>query len=263
VIRFRFALAPLDQVAAWGRESPELHWFGLTEGWYWIELAGTELLRYSPETLQLHRGDGPGAHHPYVDHYVARLWEDLGSLSPAVLQPVPADLLEFIASEPEDWTADSSTPDGDLSDILLEDDAALAAVTWYDGHVLDLGYLRQPPRIRAWRTVGDDVDIITLTWRHSDDGDIRFAADPFGSASMPSTSFLDAVRELDHDLMLSMAERIGELERAGPAPGVRLDLDRLRAEHLDRMAWLGRRLRAEPATGWDEIRAGARHLLAR
>ena len=40
-------------------DTPSLHWFGLTQGWYWIEAGG-------PEPL------------PYVDYYVVRLWEDLG-----------------------------------------------------------------------------------------------------------------------------------------------------------------------------------------
>ncbi|XVU21087.1 DUF5984 family protein [Actinoplanes sp. CA-054009] len=44
MIRFRFELYPLDEVSPWGGEQPRLHWFGLTEGWYWIEIGGHELL---------------------------------------------------------------------------------------------------------------------------------------------------------------------------------------------------------------------------
>jgi hypothetical protein len=56
----------LDEVSPWGRDQPTLHWFGLTEGWYWIEADGHQLLRWT-------RPDGP---HPYVDYYLARLWEE-------------------------------------------------------------------------------------------------------------------------------------------------------------------------------------------
>jgi hypothetical protein len=45
VIGFRFELRPLDEVEPWGDDPPSLSWFGLTDGWYWIEAGGHELLR--------------------------------------------------------------------------------------------------------------------------------------------------------------------------------------------------------------------------
>ncbi|WP_123601984.1 DUF5984 family protein [Micromonospora sp. Llam0] len=51
-IRFQFQLRPLDQVHPWGRDKQTLHWFGLTEGWYWLDLNGHQLLRYSAETVR-------------------------------------------------------------------------------------------------------------------------------------------------------------------------------------------------------------------
>ncbi|WP_442929507.1 DUF5984 family protein [Micromonospora sp. WMMA1949] len=50
MIRFRFELYPLDEVSPWGRDQPRLHWFGLTEGWYWLEAGGQELLRRTEAT---------------------------------------------------------------------------------------------------------------------------------------------------------------------------------------------------------------------
>lgn len=53
VIRFGFELCPLTEVAPWGGSNgpATLHWFGLTDGWYWIELDGLHLLRYDRNTL--------------------------------------------------------------------------------------------------------------------------------------------------------------------------------------------------------------------
>ncbi|MEU6412490.1 DUF5984 family protein [Microbispora sp. NPDC046933] len=149
MIRFRFALTRLGGVVPWGDEDRSLHWFGLTEGWYWIELADHELLRYVP---------GPPRHadstaRPYVDYYLARLWEDVIEMTPAVLEPVPADLLDFVTAGHDAWRPVNS-------------DAASTAAVWYDEHTLDLGYIQQPPRIRAWRTVSDELDTVTVTWRH-------------------------------------------------------------------------------------------------
>jgi hypothetical protein len=239
VIRFRFVLTPLGRVAPWGHEDRSLHWFGLTDGWYWIELAGHELLRYAPDTLR---------QHPYVDYYVARLWEDVVEMTPAVLEPVPADLLDFAAGDPDAWGPVNS-------------EAASTAAVWHGEHTVDLGYLLRPPRIRAWRTVSDDLDVVTVTWRHDDDGDIRFTAPSSGQVVISCESFLAAVRRFDHGLMAAMGRRIRALERSGPPKGIHLDLERLRAEHADRMTWLARGLRHAPETDWTAVRAGATELL--
>ena len=60
-LRLRFQLTPLDQATPWREHWP--HWFGLTDGVYWIELDGHKLLCDNGV--------------PYVDYYVARFWEDL------------------------------------------------------------------------------------------------------------------------------------------------------------------------------------------
>lgn len=44
---FRFRLRPVADVMAWGdAENQHLHWFGLTDGWYWLDAGGSELFRY-------------------------------------------------------------------------------------------------------------------------------------------------------------------------------------------------------------------------
>ena len=63
MIRFRFGLYPVDEVSPRSGEQPRLHWFGLTEGWYWIQVGEHELLRYS-------RLDHPNC-------YVATAWAHL------------------------------------------------------------------------------------------------------------------------------------------------------------------------------------------
>ncbi|QUQ72257.1 DUF5984 family protein [Kutzneria sp. CA-103260] len=62
-LRFRFRLTPLDQVTPWSSEYWP-HWFGLSDGTYWIELDGHRLL--------CGRDGGP-----FIDYYVCRFWEDL------------------------------------------------------------------------------------------------------------------------------------------------------------------------------------------
>jgi len=255
MIRFRFELRPLDEVLPWGRDQPRLHWFGLTEGRYWIEVGKHRLLRRRT------RDDRP---HPCVDYYLARLWEDVNVLTPDVLESVPADLMAFIASEPAQWVCDwlGFVHDG-REDVDPEspDHPVVTAAIWHGEHYLDFGYLRNPPRVRLWRAVHGDSDRITVDWRHDDDGEIGFTAGPTVRISVSTTEYLEAVRELDRELMATMRQRVDELQRRGGLPGVDLDLASLRREHDDRAGWLASNLDRSRKTDWDAVREGAQQLL--
>jgi hypothetical protein len=241
VIRFRFELTPLDQVQPWGTDHDQLHWFALTGGAYWIELAGHELLRYSTDA-ETPVQSTPG----FVDYYVARFWEDILEWTPTALEPVPADLVAFVASDDEQW-------------MSIESDEAAAAKSWHEDHTLDLGYLRHPPRIRAWCTSQHGADHITMTWRHRSGSDIRFTASD-GSATVTTHEFRRAVEGLDHDLMMAMADRVEAIARTGPPSDVYLDINQLRAEHAQRSTWCERRLARTSETDWSVVRAGVRQL---
>ena len=245
VIRFRFELRPLDEVTPWG-DPPTLHWFGLTDGWYWIEGGGHELLRRT-------RSDD------YVDYPVVRLWEDINALTPAVLEPVPADLLEFVASDPGSWACDWLEFVGGPDEA--PDHPVVAAALWHGEHFLDLGHLRNAPRLRFWRAVRDDHDEVTVDWRHEDDGRIGFTAGAAVRFSVPAADYLEAVQTLDRELITAMRHRVDELERRGGLPGADIDLAGLRREHEDRAGWLAQRLAQTPATDWDAVRRGAGELL--
>jgi hypothetical protein len=258
VIRFRFELYPLDEVSRWGGDRPRLHWFGLTEGWYWLEAGGHQLLRRT-------RLDHP---RPYVDYYLARLWEDVNVGTPDVLEPVPTDLQPFIASDPAQWVCDplAFIADGDkdrIDDVDPDapDHPVVTAANWHGAHYLDFGYLQNAPRLRFWRTLSGDRDEITVDWRHEDDGEIGFTAGPALQFSVATDVYLEAVHVLDQELMTAMGRRVEELQRRSGLPGVDLNLAGLRREHEDRAHWLARNLHRSPKTDWDAVRLGARRLL--
>ncbi|MEU8376553.1 DUF5984 family protein [Micromonospora sp. NPDC048894] len=258
MIRFRFDLYPLDEVSPWGGDQPRLHWFGLTQGCYWLEVGGQELLRRS---RQVHP-------HPYTDYYLARLWEDVIALAPEVLDPVPEDLQPFIASHPVQWVRDplefvaepgdertgNGTPDA-------PDHPVVTAAIWHGTHHLDFGYLRHPPKLRFWRTTRSDRDEVTIDWRHEDDGEFGFTAGPTLRVSVPTAAYLEAVHALHHELMNIMGQRVDELERCGGLPQVDLDLAHLRREHEQRRHWLAMNLDRSPTTDWNAVRQGAQLLL--
>jgi hypothetical protein len=254
VIGFRFELRPLDEVEPWGDDPPSLSWFGLTDGWYWIEAGGHELLRRSGV-------DGP---RPYVDYQVVRLWEDVILLTPAVLEPVSEDLLAFIASEPESWKLDMleyvRVADDD-ADPDAPDHPVVTAGLWHGDHYLDMIHLGNPARLRFWRTIHGGSDEMTLDWRHDDDGRIGFTAGSPVRLSFPTSEYVAAVRTFDRELLAAMEQRVEELDRRGGLPGVDIDVPGLRREHGNREGWLARHLARSPKTDWAAIRQGAAQLL--
>ena len=234
--RFHFELTPMDRVLPWGGDGQRtLHWFGLTDGRYWIEGGGHHLAQGT-------------------DYYVVRLWEDVNVLHPHVWEPVPVDLEPFVASDPAQWTCDPL----DFIPVAhigrdMPDHPVVAAGSWHSRHYLDFTYLLNAPRARLWRTLHGDRDLVTLDWRHPDDGEIRF--------SVSAAAYQEAVEALDRELMTAMRQRIEELEHRGGIPGVEIDLADLRRDHEERTGRLARTLARTPHTDWDAVRIGADRLL--
>ncbi|SDF40336.1 hypothetical protein SAMN05216553_101463 [Lentzea fradiae] len=230
-IRFHFRLRPLAEVAHWdGR----LHWFGLTDGWYRIEVDGHKLF---------HHGE---AHSP-VDYYVVRLWEDVQELFPALLEPVPADLADRMTSDQKAWYG------RDLEGV----DEAL---DWYSGHLMNTSYLPGVLSVLWWRSVDGDRDTITVDWRHSRAGAWVCAEPGRGRATVSTEAFLRAVEEFDRELIDAMGRRIAEVEAGGVAADVELDLEQLRQEHQLRARSLATAMRRVPATDWTAVREGVARI---
>ncbi|MFI6046499.1 DUF5984 family protein [Nocardia sp. NPDC051321] len=252
MIRFRFGLTPLDRVGQCGDQYRTLPWFALTEGWYYIDVGGHDLLRVSERTAELLRtqaGHRAAAHDCYVEYYVARLWEDMLTLLPSALEPVPSDLIDFAGSESTGWS---------LADTREVD----AASTWYGDRTLDTGYLWFGPHVRCWRTVDGGGDSVTIAWHYPPDpeSEIEFTAPPTGRVNVPTDEFRTAVIEFDRTLLAAMNERLREFELLGPPAGIEIDLPLLQQEQQDRANWLAQALERRPDTDWAAVRIGARAL---
>ncbi|MFC8449603.1 DUF5984 family protein [Kitasatospora sp. NPDC057223] len=253
-LRFRFDLRALEDVRPWGdARRPTLHWFALTQGWYWIELGGHELLRYSDRTLRRWREEYGVEERPYVDYFVVRIWEDVLEILADVMEPVPPDLVRFVSSDL------AGSPVWDDEDIGAETEAA---ADWHARRTMYMGPLVNAPQLRWWRTTSDGTDRITVTWAHEPGHEIGFAAPATGRLTMATSALTAAVTELDRALLAAMEGRVAAVEAVGGLPGVDLDPERLRREHRDRAARADRARTRTPVTDWAAVRAGARTFLA-
>ncbi|MGW2839096.1 DUF5984 family protein [Streptomyces sp. NPDC001493] len=248
-IRFRFGLTPLEEMASRGAGHPVRHWFGLTDGWYCVDLDGHEVLRYSARTVAELRKEGDPPH-PYVDYYVARLWEDLLAIVSDAMEPVPGDLAGIAADPSPDWE-------------WVDTPEAEAAADWHGAGYLYTGYLRVAPDLRFCRTVAGEDDVVIATWeqRADPEGVIEFAVPRSGRVTMRTSEFLAAVTELDRALFAAMDQRVRELAEFEPDPAAPEAMEQLRREHGDRATWLRRARDREPGTDWEAVRSGVRALL--
>lgn len=252
---FEFRLRDVAEIVPWGPpERPTLSWFGLTDGWFWMNVGDGELFRTRERP-----GERPSGF-AYVDYQVVRLWEDVLELLPRAMAPVPSDIATRLESL-EDWLAWFAGFRDRLAETASEVDAdpyELAA-KWATDRWLDTGYLVRGPRIFFWRT--DDTMHVAWENRHriDDDGSPTWSSAK-GHVSMTIEDFVQEARDFNSRLMAAMAERIASVRTSWPHPGVMIDLVQLDDEQEQRSTWLTRALQAPAEEDWEAVREALRRF---
>ena len=251
---FNFRLTPLAQVQPWGEPpSQRLHWFGLTDGQYWLQVGKDALFEYSEAVRQ--KLGCPR----YCDYQVVRLYEDVLEIVSDVLVPVPADLSPHLSLDRRmQWSRAYNAWAEDAATQTPEEEywqSIDIATSWIGNRTLDSGYLTPSTRIQLW---SDDQNVY-VEWDHRDklvDGVEAWTATS-GSYAVPKANFIAEVQSFHDRLMAQMSERIGEV-RAGRLP-VEIDIGDLVKEHEER---------AKPITqhflprekDWNKVRAVIREI---
>jgi Family of unknown function (DUF5984) len=252
-----FKLKPLKEVMPWGEE-PELnlHWFGLTDGIYYMNVGEEQLFRSSKEILLHWKKEYPDMdiNCPYVDYHVVRLYEDLLEILADVLQPIPAELQQYIESQESTeswenklWNFFNSTDDEETEELYY-----LATQWWNSCRRLSTMHLSCGQKIWLWRT----DDTIHIRWDNESmeiDG-IRPWTAVSGDFVLPQAQFEEEVRDFHSRLMTEMSNRIEELKTNNPIPHISIDLPALEREHEERKLSLDRALNRPPdVNNWDDV----------
>jgi hypothetical protein len=248
---FNFELTPIHKLMPWGNPGEySMHWFGLTDGHYWIEVDGVDLLKLTEEIRALWKHEG----FPYIDYQVARLFEDLLEMLPHILEPLPPDISDLIATSAKEvqlqrhWRS-LLQKGGENIDIQLSD-----AVQWWGMRRLDFGYLRYCPRINFWR----EGDMIFIRWDcrvKNDPEKIRVFVADSGTTSINAVEFIKQVRLFHDNLFQQMEQRVEDVSHSWPHDKVALDVNALKMEHVKRRQESQQSLNAPcMQTDWDAVR---------
>ena len=246
-----FELNPLGKVIPWGEPGGHsLHWFGLTDGRYWITAGGDTLFEYS-ERVRRSEFDR------YCEYQVARVLEDISEMLPNILDPIPQDLVKYISGESgrawvetqDSWFERNLTAGaGDEAwDVLGR------AKSLLDGRFLDSAYLTPSASIMMW---SDDADV-HIEWENGDkliNGELAWSA-VRGSFHLPRASFVEEVRAFHARLFEQMTSRIEQVAAGALHPDIHIDLPGLIAENEQRRDDAAQALEKREDACWDKIRS--------
>lgn len=246
---FNFDLVPLDQVTPWGEpDAASLHWWGLTDGWYWLQVGEHRLFEYSGPDPMPHRSR-------FCDYYVARLYEDVTSILPEVLDPVPDDLRDLIALPASSVQPTFLTRCEDLLETPDLDetirDHLFTIVEWIQLRYLDTGHLCPSTSIGIW----SDQTSVHVQWdnrRKLLNGKEAWSA-RYGTLTFAKDHFLKEVSSFHERLMASMEDRVRRVLDGALGNSVKIDLPELQREQDVRSQPI--KLKYElPETNWTRIR---------
>ncbi|MBC8138191.1 MAG: hypothetical protein H8F28_20110 [Fibrella sp.] len=259
-MKFHFRLMPAEEIPPWGTEQgqPTLSWFGLTRGYFWIEVGGQELFRYTDAVLDHWQRLYPRslrASLPYEEYQVARYWEDLLDMLPAILDPLPDDFAKRLvdASRWRSWEEGALRWAKECGDESL--DIYSTGLEWWSQRRWQAWHLAHPPRLWLWRV----KDMIHIRWDNRDitvDGMLVWEAQQ-GEYTLSVAEFLAAVESFHARFLSKMELRVNAVRTAWSRPKVKIDFDALILEQAARPGWLEYTVRpttVQRALSWEQVR---------
>ena len=252
---FNFHLRDLKEIQPWGGN--RLSWFGLTDGVYYMQVGTQKLFESSQEILKYWKEEYPQTDftQPYVDYQIVRLYEDLLNILPSVLEPIPKQQQELIA------TMENEHSWWDLIQTNLEQidddnnkwlDAYYEATGWWGARNLSTMHLSFSPKIVLWRY----EDIVTIRWDNTNaiEKNMPVWSASQGEIKLSLEDFMAEVNKFHNQLMSEMQARVDAIASKNPISNVNIDIPRLLEEQREREQSLRIELnRPHQPTNWDEI----------
>lgn len=225
-------LKPPAEIKPWGEANNlMLHWFGLTDSYYWFDFEGIELLRYSDEFMNTY---SMNQRLSYVDYQFSRLFTDITYIIRAVLTPVPDEVFDYIRTYAK-FESVLHSLDHWLNYYWDEtdeqyDNLFIPARHWIDDRRLDFGYLVGAPDIYFFRNQTQ----IHVRWisDYKDDRGIRMWKSTHGECVMKLDTFINHLVLSIEQFAIAMETQIQAVLR-NPPKNVFVDREQLLKNHTE------------------------------
>lgn len=255
-----FSLKHPDNIIPWG-DAPEMtmHWFGLTEGEYWLDLGKSTLYEYTSEVLA---GDGHDAR--YVEYQIVRLIEDWTSLFDAIAEPLP-DAFYSIARTSNYlyrfYAAALSWLDHLSQDPLIDEDTYYnrydKTIEWIYSRTLTAMHLTAGPGVSFFR----NRDNIAIVWKadHVTEHNIPVWTAQNGEIEMAYEVFVREVADFGNRFFDAMDNQV-RIALDKDWGSTVINKERLKQEQQERKVSFQKKLavlKGEPAkhTDWELVNA--------
>lgn len=254
---FEFKLKELVDVMPWGDENQKrLHWFGLTDGYFYMNVDSEILFHSTDEILEHWKSEQPefAPKSNFVDYQVVRPYEDLLQILPDVLQPIPDDIFKHI--ETYEHQAKFENRMQNYWDLLDDDaepsDEYYDATEWLGLRHLSTLHLNQGPDI--WFLLNDSQLIVRWDNEGKLENGIPLWSSMSGEIRMQLDKFIIEVKYFHDRLMRDMEKRIDLICNNNPIPDIKIDLKGLVKEHQERKLSLKKALEQKPTVkNWDVV----------
>ncbi|MNI45093.1 hypothetical protein D3C73_995000 [compost metagenome] len=227
---FKFVLKNPSEIAPWGKDTTlMLHWFGLTDSYYWLDFGDGELLRYSFEFVEFYKLN---KNLPYVDYQFARVFWDLTGIIRTVLSSIPDEVFDKIRTfsnfesyveSLSDWLEHKwSDSDEDYDAIYLP------ARQWIDDRKLDFGYLIGAPSVHLFRN--NDQVYIRWTAEYKDSNGINMWGITKGESIVEFEKFISELLQSLKKFAIAMDSQLKSI-LDNPIENVFIDMNQLLKNH--------------------------------
>lgn len=250
--KLNFKLKDLDKIKPFGDDTDRsLHWFGLTDGFFWINVGTQTIYEYNTEAKTFFDGCGR-----YNEYYIARFLEDFTRTFRYVGESIPEKLyndLEKFSEKSEQWRICHEEEEEAMFDLFFDEEYC-AFCEWWWNRGFDSGYLIGGPDIYCVRC-GDKIKILWESAFQTGSGKSIWTA-PKGCFEMPFEEFISSVTDMLNSFFDAMERQIEDAVKKDWG-SIEFDKQRLIIENEERKSDFYNQLRLLKSniecTNWGKV----------
>lgn len=207
--KINFELKELDHVALWGEEpNQNISWFGLTDGWLWINVGEQTIYEYSEESQNYFNRFFVRNNDRYNDYQISRFLEDFSFLFRYIGESVPQkmyDDIEDFDNKEKRWLEVHNDEPDDVFDAFYDTDY-VGLTTWFHSRTMYSGHLIGGPQISFYRC-GDKIKIIWVSTYKMESGNSIWTS-PSGIIEISYNEFVKEVKDFFQRFYMVMDKQV-------------------------------------------------------